>query len=106
MIGEPPAAPGGALRVSRTHALSHADLRRLLPRLVLPVALRDEGARLVADYPDGRRVSVELGAETERSLGSLRLRDTAFTFVFEGWNEAEVSAFMVRCTQRLQQGGG
>jgi hypothetical protein len=106
VTGEPPAGPGGTLRVSRTHALSRSDLRRLLPRLVLPVALCEEGDRLVADYPDGRRLTVELGAETERRLGSLRLRDTAFTFVFEGWSGAEVRAFMVLCTQRLQQGGG
>lgn len=106
MTGEPPAAPGGTQRVFRRHALSRADLRRLLPRLVFPVALRAEGDRLVADYPDGRRLTVELGAETERSLGSLRLRDTDFTFVFEGWSEADVCAFMVQCTQRLQQGGG
>lgn len=106
MTGDPPATPGGTLRVSRTHALSRADLRRLLPRLVLPMALREEGARLIADYPDGRRLTVELGAEVERSLGSLRLRDTDFTFVFEGWDEAAICAFMVRCTQRLQQGGG
>lgn len=92
--------------MSRRHALSRADLRRLLPRLVLPVALREEGDRLVAEYPDGRRLTVELGAETERSLGSLRLRDTDFTFVFDGWSGAEVCAFMVQCTQRLQQGGG
>lgn len=93
-------------RVSWTYALSQGDLRRLLPRLVAPQALQDDGHCLAADYPDGRRLRIELGAETERRLGSIRLRDTTFTFVFVGWESSAIRAFLVRCSQGLQQGGG
>lgn len=96
----------GAQRVTWVYSLSHADLRRLIPRLVAPAATIFEPACITASYPDGRRLRVELAAETERRLGSFRLRSTAFTFVFDDWSASQISAFLAHCTRGLQQGGG
>lgn len=89
-----------------TYSLSHADLKRLMPRLAAPAITTVHGNSLVADYPDGRRLRVELEPESERRLGSIRLRGTRFTFVFEGWGGAAIDAFLAHCTRGLQQGGG
>ncbi len=98
---------GGQLhRVTWIYSLSHADLKRLIPRLAAPAITVASPDALVAEYPDGRRLRVELEPETERRLGSIRLRGTCFTFVFEGWSNAGIEAFLVHCTRGLQQGGG
>ena len=104
--GQPGEPLPGAHRVTWTYALSRADLARLLPRLLAPQPVVLTGDRLHCVWPDGRQLSIEFGAETERRLASLRLRDTTFTFVFEAWDEAQIRAFLVHCARRLQQGGG
>lgn len=100
------AAAGTPVRITWTYALSNADLQRLLPRLLAPAVPTASGPDLLVDYPDGRRLRIEIGPERERHLGSIRLRDSSFTFVFEGWEETAMRAFLVHCTRGLQQGGG
>ena len=100
------AATPGSTRITWTYALSHADLQRLVPRLVAPWPCTRASNEIRIDCPDERALRIELGPETERRVGSLRLRDTRFTFVFEGWSDAAVRAFLVHCTRGLQQGGG
>jgi hypothetical protein len=103
-VSSDPAA--GPQRVTWIYSLSHADLRRLVPRLVAPAEAALEPACITVSYPDGRGLRVELDAETERRLGSFRLKSTAFTFVFDGWTAEQISAFLAHCTRGLQQGGG
>ncbi len=103
-----PSADGnsGRVRVSRIQALSHADLHRLMPRLLAPAECRADRDTIFACFPDGRRLGVALEPEVEQRLGGLRLRSTRFTFEFEGWREREIHDFLRHCERRLQQGGG
>lgn len=105
---QPPAAAQGdrLRRVTRCHALSHADLRRVLPRLFTPAAIVAKASGLEAIYDESRRVRVSFGAETESRLGALRVLSTCFTFEFEGWGDSQIEQFLARCEKGLQQGGG
>jgi len=96
----------GCVRVSRVQALSHADLFRLLPRLVAPAEVRAGTEGMLARFADGRRLGIRLEPETGYHLGSLRLRSTRFTLEFEGWLESQIRAFLAHCDRSLQQGGG
>jgi hypothetical protein len=106
--GQPPAEAqdGRPRRVTRCHALSHADLRRVLPRLFAPAAIVPTASGLEAIYDESRRVRVSFDAETESRLGALRVLSTRFTFEFEGWDDSQVEQFLLRCEKGLQQGGG
>jgi hypothetical protein len=103
-----PVADGnaGRVRMSRVQALSHADLHRLLPRLVAPAQCHATRESVLACFSDGRRLEVTLEPEVEQRIGGLRLRSTRFTFEFEGWQEREIHDFLVHCERSLQQGGG
>lgn len=96
----------GRVRVSRIQALSHADLHRLLPRLVAPAECHREQGSILARFPDGRRLTAALEPEVEQRLGGLRLRSTRFTLEFEGWRAQEIHDFLSHCERSLQQGGG
>lgn len=106
--GQPPEAAqrDRPRRVTRCHALSHADLRRVLPRLLTPAAIVAEASGLEAIYDESRRVRVSFGAETESRLGALRVLSTCFTIEFEGWDDSQIEQFLDRCEKGLQQGGG
>lgn len=108
MTEAPPASAGdaGKVLVSRVQALSHADLHRLLPRLVAPAECRFEQGAMSARFPDGRLLEIALEPEVEHRLGGLRLRSTRFTFAFEGWRTSQIEAFLQHCERSLQQGGG
>jgi hypothetical protein len=101
-----PAPVVGPVRVSREQALSHADLHRLLPRLVAPAEVSAGHTSMLVRFPDGRRLEVVLEAEIEHRIGGLRLRSTRFTFEFYGWREWEIHDFLAHCERSLQQGGG
>jgi len=103
-----PAAAGdpARVRVIREQALSHADLHRLLPRILAPAECRAGPQSIVARFPDGRALEMALEPEVERRIGGLRLRSTRFSFVFEGWHEREIEDFLRHCERSLQQGGG
>ena len=103
-----PAAAGdtGRVLVSREQALSHADLHRLLPRLVAPAECGFGPGAMSARYPDGRLLEITLEPEIEHRLGALRLKSTRFTFAFEGWRALEIEDFLKHCERSLQQGGG
>ena len=97
--------PIPAFTLERTQSLSHADLRRLLPRVLgdTVVGLVDG---FTASWTDGRRLNLVLAAETERRLGSLRIISTTLHFHFLDWTAAQREAFMLRYERALQQGGG
>jgi len=96
----------GPVRVSREQALSHADLHRLLPRIVTPAEVSAGLGSVLARFPDGRRLEVVLEPEIEHRIGGLRVRSTRFTFEFYGWREWEIHGFLTHCERALQQGGG
>ena len=95
-----------AIRVERTQSLSHADLRRLLPRVLAGATLCWAGTSCAARFPDGRLLELALAPEIERRLGSLRIVSTPLQFCFHAWAQDTVAAFMVQFERALQQGGG
>ena len=94
------------VRVERTQSLSHADLRRLLPRVLVGASLNWTGSCCTARFPEGRLLSLMLAPETERRLGSLRIVSTPLRFCFHDWPQHAVEAFMMQYERALQQGGG
>ena len=94
-------------RIERVQSLSHADLRRLLPRLFSSeISLGWSGLVYHAAYPDGRALRIALGHELVRHLGSLRIISTPLNFTFLRWSPETVTAFMAYYERALQQGGG
>lgn len=94
------------LCVERVQSLSHADLRRLLPRVLIDGQLEWNQQRCTARFGDGRQLEIVLAAETERRLGSLRIVSTPLEFRFLAWSQDAVATFMNRVERALQQGGG
>ena len=96
-----------AICIERVQSLSHADLRRLLPRLFSDdISLGWSGPVYHAAYPDGRTLRIALGNELVRHLGSLRIISTPLTFNFLHWPPETLAAFMTHYERALQQGGG
>ena len=95
-----------AVRVERVQSLSHADFRRLLPRVLLDAQLEWAPHRCTVRFDDGRLLEIGFAAETERRLGSLRIVSTPLQFEFLGWPPATVVSFMTHLDRALQQGGG
>lgn len=95
-----------SVRIQRVQSLSHADLRRLLPRVLVGVELDWGHLCCTASFGDGRELEIMMGAETERRLGSLRIVSTPLEFRFHAWLPDGVAAFMAHVERALQQGGG
>jgi hypothetical protein len=78
----------------------------VLPRLLAPAAVEDRATGLLAAFPDGRRLRIDFEPERECRIGALRILSSDFELHFEGWSDGAIDAFMRRCEQGLQQGGG
>ena len=93
--------------VERVQALSHHDLRRLIPRL-----FPSEGApcwvgtHCTIDFQTGQQLRLEMAPEVGRTLGALRIVSTPLRLIFDQWPEAERQVVLRRLEQAFQQGGG
>jgi hypothetical protein len=94
------------IAVEKIQSLSHADVRRLFPRLLGDAQVSWSDTGFIAGWRDGRRLSLVLGTEIERRLGSLRIISTPLRFEFKQWPPAQREGFMLYCDRALQQGGG
>lgn len=95
-----------AFSVERTQSLSHADLRRLLPRLLGDAAVAWSAGGFTASWEDGRSLQLVLSSETERRIGSLRIISTPLQLIFLHWTPSQRETFLLKCERALQQGGG
>jgi len=86
--------------------LSHADLERILPRLLAGTPPRHCGNRFEFVLGAAKQVTVVLGAELERRIAGLRLPYTAVSFEFEGLAATESVEFLSRFGRAFQKGGG
>ena len=93
--------------VRREYGLSHADLRRILPRLT-DASFASAEDYFSLEFADGRRVCLTVSPERERRLGLLRLPVVDIAFSFEGtaWVETECAAFLRHFDRAFQKGGG
>lgn len=77
---------------------------------LLPKALDGQGIQTEPDkfeIVDGtRRMTVEIGLESERRLGNFRLPTLPITLNFSNYRETEIVAALARFWQTYQKGGG
>lgn len=86
--------------------ISHADFRRVFPRLVSDAAFALDADGAKVRWPDGRHLVVSLGPERERRIALLRLPVTDLGFEFAAFSAAARDAFMARFDRAFQKGGG
>ena len=94
-------------------AITHGELRRLLPRLdpgvagTLAAAPAAAGPAADLELPwRGGRVVLALGPEQAQCLGALTLTRTRVTLAFRGLSEADAAAFVACFDRCFQRGGG
>ncbi len=89
----------------REMGMTHADLFRLLPRLLPDRDWLQAGACI--HVPDGdRQLYIRYQPEAERCIASLRLPVTHISFVFEGYSSGQAEAFMQHFDKTYRRGGG
>jgi hypothetical protein len=89
----------------RELGLTHAEFHRFLPPAIEPrtFTMRNN----LVHIEDGERtVTIDLGPQQYRSIGSLRLPFLEARFTFSGFSEAELQRFMARFERFFQRGGG
>lgn len=96
--------PGSTL-VHKEMGYTHAEFLRLLPKALNGAAQQADGDTITVD--DGaRRLQIELGRESERRIGNIRLPVLPVDLTFTGYSEAEVEATLGRFWRVFQRGGG
>ena len=85
--------------------LTHADFFRILPSAIdqHPYHRRDHGIEI--DYGD-RSVQIELSDEKIRGIALLQLPYIEMSFAFNGFSDAQRTAFMGRFDLYFRRGGG
>ena len=104
----PPDSPGQdsqAYSFTRELGLTHAEFHRSLPPAVDYHPFTVENDRVQIDYGE-RNVTIELGAQQQRSIASLRLPYVEVRFTFVGFSTPEREDFMERFERYFQRGGG
>ncbi len=86
--------------------ISHADFRRIFPRLVSDAESDFDGGRASVRWQDGSRLVVHLSPEGERRIALLRLPTTDLRFEFHAFTASRCAAFMQRFDRAFQKGGG
>ena len=91
--------------VHKEMGYTRAEFLRLLPKALNGAAQRTDGDMITVD--DGaRRLRIEMGPESERRIGNIRLPVTPVDLIFTGYSEAEVEATLGRFWRVFQRGGG
>ncbi|MBI2801961.1 MAG: hypothetical protein HYX63_17065 [Gammaproteobacteria bacterium] len=93
--------------IEREYGLSHADVVRVLPRII-QASMTRKADTFTLRFPDGCELSLRLGPERERRLGLLRIpvTDLTFTFTGAGWATGTPREFMFQFERAFQKGGG
>lgn len=107
-MSEPPDSPGQDTPVhsfTRELGLTHAEFHRSLPPAIAHHPFTFENGQVQIDYEE-RSVTIELGAQQQRSIASLRLPYVEVRFTFVGFSTPEREDFMERFERYFQRGGG
>lgn len=94
-----------ALSLSLDMSIDRADFLRLLPAAVGQTAV-EERDDLFLGGNGTQRWSLRLLPLAQRRLGSMVLPRHQVELRFEGFSDAEVTAFMARFQRGFQRGGG
>ena len=85
--------------------ITHGEFMRLLPRALDGAVFAERGDTIVIS--DGvRLLTIHLGPESERRIALMRIATTAVTLTFDGYDQAEIDAFLARFDRAYQRGGG
>ncbi len=85
--------------------VTRADFLRLLPAAVGGVAFAEEHDGFLHREPQ-RTWRIAFEPLPELRIGLIRLERHRVGFTFEGYNEAEIEAFLARFEQYFRKGGG
>ena len=91
--------------IKREMTITHKDFFRLLPRALRDRGYTVSGGRISVEDPDGM-IDITLSGEKTRSIASLKLPVTDIEFVFKGFTQDQVDAFMKSFDLSYQKGGG
>ena len=99
--------PAGSseFRFSQEMGITHEEFFRTLPAALGGRAYAVADDTVIISEGD-RQLVIQLSAEGERVIASMRLPVTQVTFRFEGYTRSEVQTFMDRFKLRFQRGGG
>lgn len=97
--------PVAERRITKTLALTRADLLRQLPAVLAPAAYRVDGDEITASV-EGRNLIMELLDLDVSRMGMLVLPQLRLVFTFTDWPQNEIDAFVWRFERVYQRGGG
>ncbi|MEM7541747.1 MAG: hypothetical protein AAF384_09175 [Pseudomonadota bacterium] len=89
----------------RELGISHADFRRVFPRVVAPAKVTWQGSVAIVDLGPGT-VTVTLGDEKCRQLGLIKIPYTELHFDIQGLDAKSIEVFMHNFMASFQKGGG
>lgn len=97
--------PAFDVEIEREFGLSHADFRRIFPRIEPEFRqLQERCVELVR--ADGRVLQIEISPEQVRRLASFKIPFILITFRFAGWNDEQRTEFFKKFDLAFQKGGG
>lgn len=86
--------------------ISHADFRRIFPRLIAPLEASHDGLVTTVTWPAGGRLEVRMSAERVRRLAGLGLPYVELQFFFDDFSAADEARFMQAFRTAFHKGGG
>lgn len=96
----------GLERERRDMGITHADFRRIFPRLLADAASAEIGLLSRVRWADGRDLTVEVSPELERRIATLRMPYVHIRFIFQGFADDDADAFLARFDRAFHKGGG
>ena len=96
-----------AERVERPdRGMTHADFRRIFPRLIEDAEAVEGDLSQRVQWPDGKVLEVEVSEEKVRKIATLRMPYLDLSFTFQGFSNEQRDAFLERFERAFQKGGG
>ena len=86
--------------------MTHADFRRIFPRLLGDAETVEGDLNCTVLWHDGRCLKVQVSDEKTRAIATLRMPYLDICFEFSGFDDSERDAFLARFERAFQKGGG
>ncbi len=92
-------------KFERQMGLTHREFFRTLPSAVGNHEYKIDGTTVDIALKGGT-LRIELSAESQRQIASMRIAQTGVSFIFSGVSTDEKSSFIDYFEKRFQRGGG
>lgn len=86
--------------------ITHADFRRIFPRITADAANTEGDLERRVAWADGRALTVTVSPEMIRRIALLRLPYVNINFEFQGFSAAQQADFLTRFDRAFHKGGG